>query len=57
MDVPLYKNYNVGWLKDEIRDQLRTTDLLFDLSDFQLCRFSILRDLRQKFYIHKVRIN
>lgn len=33
MDVPLYKNYNVGWLKDEIRDLLRTTDLVFDLSN------------------------
>lgn len=33
MDMPLYKNYNVGWLKDEIRDLLRTTDLVFDLSN------------------------
>lgn len=32
-DLPLYKDYNVAWLKDEVRGLFRTEQVMFDLSD------------------------
>lgn len=31
--MPLFKDYNIAWLKDEIRDYLRTESVVFDWSD------------------------